>query len=82
MPRLKTVVNLPLQESIANEIKAEYGPFLSRNELRKYLRVGKCRADIFEQIPTYNITPGRVCYRAVDVAAWLATQSVGAGRLY
>ena len=82
MPRLKTVVNLPLQESITAEIKKEYGAYLSKNELRQYLRIGKCRADIFEKIPSYSFTPGRTCYRAADIAAYVAKNSAGADRLY
>lgn len=82
MPRLKTVVNIPLQESITAEIKKDYGAYLSQNELRQYLRIGKCRTDIFDRIPSYQLTPGRKCYRAADVAAFLAKQSVGAGTLY
>ena len=83
MPRLKTIVNLPLQKSIEKEIKERFGgAFISRNELRQYLKIGKCRHDIFDDIPKYHITPGRESYRAVDVAAWLAAKSVDAGRLY
>lgn len=82
MPRLKTIVNLPLQESITNEIKKEYGAYISKNELRQYLRIGKSRADVFEKIPEYQITPGRICYRAADVAAFVARSSAGAERLY
>ena len=82
MPRVKTVVNLPLQESITRELKGEYGAYLSQNEVRQYLRIGKCRADIFDKIPSYNIPPGRPKYRAADVAAYIAKNSVGADRLY
>lgn len=82
MPRVKILVNRALQESIEREIKDRYGPYISRNELRQYLRIGKNRTDVFDQIPTYNITPGKINYRAVDVAAWLAQRCDGVSRLY
>jgi len=80
MARVKQVINLPLQESITREIKREYGAFISRAQLREYLCVGKNRRDIFESIPTFTITPGKISYRASDVAAWLAENAVGAAK--
>lgn len=74
MPRLKAVIDPPLQESIIKEIKKEYGAYLSQAQLARYLCIGKNRTDIFRTIPAFHITPGKVCYRASDIAAWLAAR--------
>lgn len=78
MPRIKQVpLNYALRDEIARDIKATYGAYLSRRQLIEYLKIGKCRDDIIDQIPYYNLTPGRRSYSALDVATWLTRQRVG-----
>ena len=79
MPRVKMITNLPLQEDLEREMKERFGAYLSKNELRQYLRIGRGREDVFGMFPTYQLTPTRRVYRAREVAAVLAARrSAGA----
>lgn len=72
MPRTKQVYDIPLQSELTREIKTAYGAFLSKSQVRKYLCIGK-NAPIPEGICEFHITPGKVCYRAADIAAYVAS---------